>query len=73
MTMHLRKKKPFPPQTQPTHQSSSFLGTCPSKAQLDTLSPEKKFGEDAGLFQRRPLHGLWGNRGPWRGRPGSSS
>lgn len=52
---------------------SSVVGRSPGTARLDTLSPEKKFGEDAGLFQRRFLHGLSGRRAPCRGRLGSSS
>lgn len=73
MIAHLSKNYFSFPKTQPIHRPSSFLGTCPSKARLDTLSPEKKFGDDAGLFQRRPLHGLWGRPGPSRGRLDSSS
>lgn len=54
------------PQTQPIHTPSSFVGTCLSEARLATLSPEKKFGDNAGLFQRRPLHGLSGAGVPAR-------
>lgn len=45
MLAHLFKNYSSSPKTQFTHRPSSFLGTCPSKAQMDTLSPS---AQDAG-------------------------